>query len=98
MEMKSLTMVKEVHILNGRLAVLNRFLSKSTESASLFPHHQEEWKVESLHRLHRFKQGLPKVSFLLPNIDQMINVTAGHKLLSFMNAYSVQPDQDATNR
>jgi len=30
----------------------------------------------------------PKDNFPLPRIDQLINATAGHKLLSFMDAYS----------
>ena len=30
----------------------------------------------------------PKDSFPLPRIDQLVDLTAGHKLLSFMNAFS----------
>ena len=30
----------------------------------------------------------PKDSFPVPRIDQMVNATAGHELLSFMDAYS----------
>ncbi|XP_024020312.1 uncharacterized protein LOC112091304 [Morus notabilis] len=30
----------------------------------------------------------PKDDFLLPRIDQMVNATAGHEILSFMNTYS----------
>ncbi|KAI5337293.1 hypothetical protein L3X38_016564 [Prunus dulcis] len=30
----------------------------------------------------------PKDSFLLPHIDQLVDATAGHALLSFMDAYS----------
>ena len=30
----------------------------------------------------------PKDSFLLPRIDQLMDATAGHELLSFMDAYS----------
>ena len=30
----------------------------------------------------------PKDSFLLPKIDQLVNATAGHELLSFIDAYS----------
>nr|XP_016489773.1 PREDICTED: uncharacterized protein LOC107809627 [Nicotiana tabacum] len=30
----------------------------------------------------------PKESFLLPHIDQLIDATAGHELLSFLHAYS----------
>ena len=37
---------------------------------------------------HRFKQGLPKDSYPLPRIDQLVDSTAGHRLLSFMDAFS----------
>ena len=30
----------------------------------------------------------PKDSFPLPRIDQLVNFTAGHKLLTFMDAFS----------
>jgi len=30
----------------------------------------------------------PKDSYPLPHIDQMVDSIAGHKLLSFMNAFS----------
>ena len=30
----------------------------------------------------------PKDSFLLPRIDQLVDTTVGHKLLSFMDAFS----------
>ena len=30
----------------------------------------------------------PKDSYLLPRIDQLVDSTTGHKLLSFMNAFS----------
>ena len=30
----------------------------------------------------------PKDSYLLPRIDQLVDSTAGHKLLSFMDAFS----------
>ena len=30
----------------------------------------------------------PKDSYPLPCIDQLVDLTAGHKLLSFMNAFS----------
>ena len=30
----------------------------------------------------------PKDSFHVPRIDQMVDATAGHELLSFMNVYS----------
>ena len=30
----------------------------------------------------------PKDSFPLPRIDQLVDATAGHELLSFMDAYS----------
>ncbi|XP_022888168.1 uncharacterized protein LOC111403774 [Olea europaea var. sylvestris] len=46
----------------------------------------------------------PKDSFPLPRIDQLVNSTAGHELLSFMDAYSgynqipmFRPDEEATS-
>ena len=33
-------------------------------------------------------KALPKDSFLLPRIDQLVDSTAGHKLLTFMDAFS----------
>ena len=30
----------------------------------------------------------PKDSFLLPRIDQLVDSTAGHRLLTFMDAFS----------
>uniref|UniRef100_A0A803QSU0 Reverse transcriptase domain-containing protein n=1 Tax=Cannabis sativa TaxID=3483 RepID=A0A803QSU0_CANSA len=46
----------------------------------------------------------PKDSFPLPSIDQLVDATAGHELLSFMDAYSgynqipmYEPDQEHTS-
>lgn len=33
-------------------------------------------------------KGRPKDNFSLPRIDQLVDATAIHELLSFMNAYS----------
>ena len=33
-------------------------------------------------------EACPKDSFPVPRIDQMVDTTAGHELLSFMDAYS----------
>ena len=45
----------------------------------------------------------PKDSFPLPRIDQLVDSTAGHKLLTFMDAFSgynqiqmVEEDQEKT--
>ena len=35
-----------------------------------------------------FNKACPKDSFLLPRIDQLVDATAGHELLSFIDAYS----------
>ena len=35
-----------------------------------------------------FNEACPKDSFPVPRIDQMVDATAGHELLSFMDAYS----------
>ena len=45
-------------------------------------------KVATLHRLHRHQQSVPKDSFPLPRIDLIVDATAGHELLSFMDAFS----------
>ncbi|KAL2480197.1 RT RNaseH 2 domain-containing protein [Abeliophyllum distichum] len=49
-------------------------------------------------------QACPKDSFPLPRIDQLVDTTSGHKLLSFMDAYSgynqismYPPDEDHTS-
>ena len=46
----------------------------------------------------------PKNNFPLPRIGQLVNVTAGHELLSFMDAYSgynqipmYEPDEEHTS-
>ena len=33
-------------------------------------------------------KAFPKDSYPLPRLDQLVDSTAGHKLLSFMNAFS----------
>ena len=43
--------------------------------------------MENVCRLHRPEQGMPKDSFPLPRIDQLVDSTAGHKLLTFMDAF-----------
>lgn len=35
----------------------------------------------------RFEKGIPKNSFPLSRIDQLVDATASHALLSFMDAY-----------
>ena len=56
--------------------------------------------MEDLHGL----QACPKDSFPLPRIDQLVDATLGHALLSFMDAYSgynlipmYVPDQEHTS-
>ena len=51
---------------------------------------EEEWEVESLHRLHGPQQACLKDSFLLPSIYQMVNTTMGHQLLSFTDGAFVE--------
>ena len=48
---------------------------------------EEEWQMKILHRLHQSQPAAPKDIFPLPRIDHMVDATAGHKLLSFMDAY-----------
>ena len=54
--------------------------------------------------LHEPKQSLPKNSFPLPRVDQLVDSAAGHKLLTFMDAFSgynqikmVKEDQEKTS-
>ena len=47
----------------------------------------EKWRV--CIDLTDLNRACPKDNFPLPNIDQMVDATASHKLLSFMDAYSV---------
>ena len=41
-----------------------------------------------MHRLHCLNKACPKDSFPLPHIDMLVDATAGHELLSFMDAFS----------
>ena len=45
-------------------------------------------QVATLHRLHRHQQSVPKGQFPLPRIDLIVDATASHELLSFMDAFS----------
>lgn len=40
-------------------------------------------------RFHRLNKAFPKDSYTLPHIDRLVEATAGHKLLSFMDAFSL---------
>ena len=44
--------------------------------------------MKDVYGLHQFKQGLPRDSYPLPCIYQLMDSTATHKLLSFMDAFS----------
>ena len=44
--------------------------------------------MENVRGFHGPEQGLPKDNFPLPRIDQLVDSTAGHKLLTFMDAFS----------
>ena len=52
-------------------------------------HGQEsKWEMENVRRFHRPKPSLLERQLPLPRIDQLIDSTAGHKLLTFMDAFS----------
>ena len=52
-------------------------------------HGQEsKWEMENVRRFHRPKPSHPKDSFPLPRIDQLVDSTTRHKLLTFMDAFS----------
>lgn len=44
--------------------------------------------MANMHRLLDFNKACPKDYNSMPNIDKLIDVTAGHELLSFMYAFS----------
>jgi hypothetical protein len=44
--------------------------------------------MENVRGFHRPEQSLSKRQFPLPRIDQLVDSTAGHKLLTFMDAFS----------
>ena len=59
--------------------------------------------MENVCGFHGPEQGISKDSFPLPMIDQLVDSTAGHKLLTFMDAFSgynhikmVEEDQEKT--
>ncbi len=69
--------------------------SSRSDPRSTIPHmalehsgsEEEEWKMESLHRLHRSEQSLPERSFPFPRIDQLVDSASGHDRLSFLDAF-----------
>ena len=48
---------------------------------------EEKWKVVSLCRLHGPNKACPKDPFPMPRIDQLVNATAGHPRMSFLDAF-----------
>ena len=44
--------------------------------------------MATLYRLHRHQQSMPKRQLPLPRIDLIVDATAGHELLSFMDTFS----------
>uniref|UniRef100_A0A2N9G3C1 RNA-directed DNA polymerase n=1 Tax=Fagus sylvatica TaxID=28930 RepID=A0A2N9G3C1_FAGSY len=50
---------------------------------------KSHWKMANVCRFHRSQTRLaPRIAYPLPRIDQLVDSTAGHKLLSFMDAFS----------
>ncbi|XP_024009744.1 uncharacterized protein LOC112084676 [Eutrema salsugineum] len=49
---------------------------------------KEEWQTANLRRLHDLNKARSKDSFPLPQIDRIVEATAGNELLSFMDAFS----------
>ncbi|CAL8175953.1 unnamed protein product [Prunus armeniaca] len=45
-------------------------------------------EVDKLQAIGFIREACPKDSFPLPRIDQLVDATAGHELLSFMDTYS----------
>ena len=48
---------------------------------------ESQWKVENVRRFHGPEQGLLKDSYPLLLIDALVESTARHQLLSFMDAF-----------
>ncbi|XP_022891925.1 uncharacterized protein LOC111406782 [Olea europaea var. sylvestris] len=74
-------------------------LSPLNINSSYVPHRQKRRALNS----ERYK-ACPKDSFPLPRIDQLVDSTVGHELLSFMDAYSgynqipmFGPDEESTS-
>ena len=44
--------------------------------------------MENVCGLHRLNKAYPKDSYSLPRIYQLVDSTAGHRLLSFMDTFS----------
>jgi hypothetical protein len=64
---------------------------------------KKEWEMADVCRLHKPRQGMPKGSFPSPRINQVVHLTVGCELLSFLDAYSgyhqiplTEVDQPAT--
>ena len=47
-----------------------------------------QWKMENCVDFTDLNNACPKYSFPLPRIDQLVDSTAGHELLTFMDAFS----------
>jgi hypothetical protein len=48
---------------------------------------EEEQDMEDVHRIHQPQLCLPKEEFVLPQIDQIFDSTAGSESLCFLDAY-----------
>ena len=47
-----------------------------------------QWKMENCVDFTDLNNACPKDSFPLPRIDQLVDSTTGHELLTFMDAFS----------
>ena len=52
----------------------------------LVPKSNEKWRI--CIKFTNLNKACPKENFPLPQIDQLVDATTGHELLSFMEAYS----------
>ncbi|KAL2498376.1 Ribonuclease H [Abeliophyllum distichum] len=88
-----------------RLQVGKDLLEESNETLKRFIRQNLDvfsWRHEDIVRID--PKAYPNDSFPLPRIDQLVDVTSGHELLSFMDAYSgynqipmYPPDKDYTS-
>lgn len=93
---------EEVHKLVSNGFIREATYPKWVSNPVLVKKHNGKWRV--CIDFSNLNQACPKDSFPLPRIDQLVDATARHKLLSFMDAYSgynqipmYPPDEENTS-
>lgn len=78
-------MKEEVRRLEDNEFIREAIDPKWVSNLVLFKKHSRKWKA--CIGFSNLNQAYPKDSFPLPIIDQLMDATAGHELLNFMDAY-----------